>query len=482
MEEKQLSDRLNLNWAIVVVVAIGLAARLYNLNYQSLWYDELHSMVASGPEKSIASIIEYCKVDQPPFSFLYLHFVFKIFAYEDWVGRLACTLVGVAAIPVMYLLGREFGNRDVGLFAALLSSINYFHIYHSQEVRFYSMSFLLSALSFLYFIRAAKDKRILNFALYVIFTSALLYTHYFGMFVFGSQCVIFLFLLFYQGWNRRFLLLGLLSGCLTAASFIPWLPTVFRDLEITSYWVGTPAITFILEYFYIYTGEDEVAVAILGLLVFLSIRHFRSTPAIFGNSAPPSGWVLLLWIGLCYLVPYIRSITSAPILLPRYTIVLLPAWLIVFGIGWSSLKSTRLKYVVLFVLCLSATINILLVKKHYRRVRKDQFREASEFVIRKNVEKWPVYAPLAWHYNFYFKDERIKVLPIDGIVYAPLDHFWMLQGHFSDEEKAAMMKSMDPYFEVVHHEKFYSADAILMKKRTGFRSPANWHNAAMPHE
>ncbi len=125
------------------IVVIGIALRFYNLNFQSLWYDELHSIIPTDPNNSLLSVIEYCKSDQPPAFFIYLYYFFHLFGYSEVVGRVASALIGVMAIPLMYFLGKEVKGQAVGLFAALLTCLNYMHIYYSQELRFYSMAFLL---------------------------------------------------------------------------------------------------------------------------------------------------------------------------------------------------------------------------------------------------------------------------------------------------------------------------------------------------
>ena len=90
--------------------------------------DELYSIVPAAPENSIRSIVEYSKGDQPPFFFLYIHYAFKFFGYNELVGRMACAFLGILGILAMYLLGKECSNKMTGLFASLLTAINYFHI------------------------------------------------------------------------------------------------------------------------------------------------------------------------------------------------------------------------------------------------------------------------------------------------------------------------------------------------------------------
>jgi uncharacterized membrane protein len=91
----------------------------------------------------------------------------------------------------MFFLGREFKNASVGLYAAFITAINYFHLYYSQEVRFYGLLFLLTALSYSFFLKAYKTTRLPYFSLYALCGIGLVYTHYYGMFVLFIQFLTF---------------------------------------------------------------------------------------------------------------------------------------------------------------------------------------------------------------------------------------------------------------------------------------------------
>src|SRR5688500_14378417 len=98
-------------FALILITLTGSALRLYDLTYQSLWYDELHTVFRSIPEKnSIQSILDYAEtsaVDQPPVFFLFTYFTFEVFGESEWVVRFGSAVLGILAIPIMFFLGRE---------------------------------------------------------------------------------------------------------------------------------------------------------------------------------------------------------------------------------------------------------------------------------------------------------------------------------------------------------------------------------------
>lgn len=224
---EKVEDWIDRNTAYLIFGIILFAAviRIYHLDYQSLWLDELYSIIPADPQKLLSSIIETSKHDQPPFFYLYLHYVFTLFGYNEYVGRLACTFVGMLGIVAIYFLGNECHGKSVGLFASFLTAVSFFHVYYSQELRFYTMTFLLSALSYLFFIRAFKNDRIPDFIFYSVSTVLLLYTHFYGIIIFVSQAIIFLILLRYRR-DSRFIVYSVLSGIVIALAFIPWLSVI----------------------------------------------------------------------------------------------------------------------------------------------------------------------------------------------------------------------------------------------------------------
>jgi mannosyltransferase len=444
------------------ILILSFLLRFYHIDYQSLWLDELFSIVPTDPQVSLSSIIEYCKSDQPPLFFIYLHYAFKLFTYSELVGRMACALMGLLGILSIYFLGKECQGKTAGLLASFLTGINYFHIYYSQELRFYGMAFLFATLSYLFFIRAFKRNNVFDFLGYSIFTICLLYTQYFGLIIFGTQGLSFLFLLFYKR-NLKFILLSITSGIIILLAFIPWIPVIMNDMSADLGWIKSPEPFFVAQYFYDYTGKDAVTT-----LVFLVFIYFFVKPLVKGSISKEARLiylVLIIWIAFSYLVPYVRSVIFSPMLNNRYTIVTLPAWLIVFAIGWDQIRNMRWKYSLPLILLLSFLVNMTFFKKHYTRIQKSQFREASEIVLSRNKSHYPIYSSLPWHYNFYFRKSEDKVMDLNKVAVSHVEKFWLLQAHFSENQMEDEVTNLRENFSVIEKHPLYEANAILMGRK-----------------
>ena len=141
---------------ISIILVLGLALRLICINKpDGLWNDEYVSwMISATPftHGFFDAIKSQCHM---PFYYLYLKFFMAIFGQSDLVLRLTSTFAGILSIIIMYFVGKE-KDEKTGILCAGFSAISSFLIYYSQEVRFYSVLFLFSALSLLYILKSIK--------------------------------------------------------------------------------------------------------------------------------------------------------------------------------------------------------------------------------------------------------------------------------------------------------------------------------------
>jgi 4-amino-4-deoxy-L-arabinose transferase-like glycosyltransferase len=465
---------------LLAIVLVATFLRLYKLDFKSMWIDELYSVGPTNPANQIDFIINYCKSDQPPLYFLLLHYWFKAFAYTSFFARLLSVFIGILGVIAMYFLGKEIKNKQVGLMASFLVSINYFAIYYSQEARFYSLLFLLTVISFIFFIRSLKYKTLGNYIGYVFSTSALLYTQYFGILIFLIQGVVFLIFVYLFKEKIKFISTGILLAVLISASFLPWIPTILYDLTISSYWIEKPEPYFFLVFYYLYWDRDIVVSTTLLIVAFPYIRYYfilwRQKE--YKKFEIMVGSLLFSWILLSYAIPYCKSLFSTPILIPRYTIITLPAIFLAMAMGFDLLTKIIIKSIVITILILSVGINLFIVKDHYQRIDKAQWREAAQIVKDRHEPGTLVYSNQEWWYNFYFYNTQppIKVI---GNYPAGNPHelqffieqvknenqFWLLSGEGMEGLTKDQMEFALSNFNVKEKHAFFGSSAILFDRK-----------------
>ncbi|HZB45808.1 MAG TPA: glycosyltransferase family 39 protein, partial [Pyrinomonadaceae bacterium] len=140
--------------ALLLVVALYVAARLWRLDATCLWFDELFGVHAA--RHTWGGMLRFVAADliHPPLFYALL----KIWVAAGgesllWL-RLFPALTSFAAIVPFLLLARELrlGAKEVTP-ALLLLAANGYLIKYAQEVRMYSLLLLLALTSFWMFVR-----------------------------------------------------------------------------------------------------------------------------------------------------------------------------------------------------------------------------------------------------------------------------------------------------------------------------------------
>jgi uncharacterized membrane protein len=126
------------------ITILGAFLRLYHLGYKPLWLDEAFFYWLSY-SNTVQGVITQSAVtvNTPPLFLLLLHFIMKIGDSEVILRLLPC-LGGIASIPAMYFLSRQFIDRYPAYLTALIVAIAPTQIEFSQQVREYSLTFFIS--------------------------------------------------------------------------------------------------------------------------------------------------------------------------------------------------------------------------------------------------------------------------------------------------------------------------------------------------
>ncbi|MEE8162502.1 MAG: glycosyltransferase family 39 protein [Anaerolineae bacterium] len=246
--------------AVIAIIILAFALRIYRLDHQSIWYDEGVSIYFAN--QSLKDLIAGVSTDNhPPLHFFTLHFWLKLAGQSEFSVRFLSLISGVLSVPLLFKLGRELFNQRVGLLAAFLLSISPFHVWFSQEGRMYTLAALLGLVSVYTFVllfrkgasKAPRSTRLLRLSSvqgylwlsYVVIGTLGLYTHYYVAFVILFENTAFL-----AQWVLRRtrgsknhglarLRTWLLAQLCIALLFLPWARFVAtRYAADATYWEG----------------------------------------------------------------------------------------------------------------------------------------------------------------------------------------------------------------------------------------------------
>ncbi|MGH7579603.1 MAG: glycosyltransferase family 39 protein, partial [Gemmatimonadales bacterium] len=202
--------------ALVIVIAVGLGIRLFRLDFQSLWLDEV--LTVQSAALPISRIVFDPEVDRnfPPLHGMLVHLFVRLLGASEIAVRLPSVLAGTISIPLIFGVARFWLGPAVGLLTAALLAISPMHVWYSQEARPYAV-FIALALAAVWFAqRLLRRPADLSSQIgFVLSASATLYCHLLAI-PFLLFLALYLLLSTPPAGRRRALLLFGIIGVLTA--------------------------------------------------------------------------------------------------------------------------------------------------------------------------------------------------------------------------------------------------------------------------
>ncbi len=430
--------------ALVVLLAAGL--RFHDLDRTSLWLDEAVSwQQASKP--FLEMIAATARDNYPPLHNIILHVTIALFGDGETALRAPSALLGVANVYVLYLLGSALWDRTTGLIAALLLTVSGFHVWYSTEARMYALLAFTATLFVLTVVYATRRPNWLTLTGCAAAGTALLYSHVYGSFVFaGVNIVILTALLLPSHWLAVDWKGWVVAQAIPVLLFLPWALILWGRARhvMEGFWVPEPTAGFLLQQALEFAGL--LSLGPLSIFAGLSLLNLAAFFPRFwrreGTSGPTKAkswlradWqnaILMGWLVAPISCAYLISVIGQPILVDKYLICALPAFLLLAARGLRSFNfSIPTTVVILGIVVLTAVPDLLY--DMFLRARDDNRAAAQEFSIRylpsDRVFFIPSYADIPFQYYFrrpladsrgYKKSGDVSPIDLNS------DRFWLI--------------------------------------------------------
>lgn len=214
---------------VVGLTVVGAVLRLLTLGTRSFWLDETTAVRQAS--WTVPQIIQLMADNvHPPFFHVLLHYWILVFGKSEIAVRAFPVTWGIAAIPLVYWVGRNIYDRRVGVIATAIVALAPYYIWYSQEARMYTMMLVFALLSVLFMWKAMASNRVGWWIGYSLATAAGLMTQYFFFFLVLGQAIYFL--LFKVARKESELAE---AGTRRMAWSRPW--GIFRDVPETTGWL-----------------------------------------------------------------------------------------------------------------------------------------------------------------------------------------------------------------------------------------------------
>jgi 4-amino-4-deoxy-L-arabinose transferase-like glycosyltransferase len=358
----------NARRALIGLVVLAAALRFWRIGHQSLWLDEVFT--ANLVDEDLWGMLKGVReTESTPHLYYVLAWVWaRIVGDGEAALRSLPALFGIASVPVAYLAARELFKPGAALIAAALVAVNPWFVWYSQEARSYALLMLVATAALLFFLRALRTRSPRDLALWALFASLAVLTHYFAAFLVGAEALWLL-------WTLRNRAAAAATGALLATG-LAVAPlaisqrgeghTAFiEDIALKTRVVDLPK-RFV-------TGELGTPTPLIGplagALVLLGLVY-----ALWAAPGSAKARALAALAAVSVAVPIALDLLGLDLLLPRNAIAAYVPLAIVLGFGFAASRTGVAAGALLAGIMLAVTIQISLNSD----LQRDDWRAAAE--------------------------------------------------------------------------------------------------------
>ena len=399
---------------LISILVISLLLRIYRLDFQSLWMDEIYTMNVSNPSSSFATI--YNEVNNregfPYFYFFFLKLLFSVFGYTSVIARMLSVVAGIASIILLYKITEKIVSKNAGLIVAALVCFNQYHIYISQDARPYTLYLTATLLVYYRMWAYLENKSLKNAVFYGLAAGLLLNTNFFGFINLFCQAVFISYHLLQTKTTLSKVLLSqfALIGGIALILFLPNYQKFILLFGKGEFWVPKPTSeSFTLMLKEIYGNSEFLLFIYTAIFYFLLAVIFSKKGNIRSSKSIYSTVFLLFWMFPFLMFLLVKSYGGISLILTRYFTSLYPVIFIFIAWGIAEIKSKTLQITTLSIISMFSLITLFYEKNYYGVPSKAQFREASNTVLNNNTKKHNIYTSQKYWFDYYFNNKGMKL-------------------------------------------------------------------------
>jgi uncharacterized membrane protein len=377
---------------IFILLVLGATFRLYNINFDNLWIDEILSFWISNPDFDFKeSYLNHKSIEHTPFLFNFIiKFFFTIFGYDINLARIIPCIFSIRGILSVTYLSKLLAKKNAYIFSAFLISFNIFLINYSQELRVYSTLFFFINISLIFFYKSYENDNKINHSIFIIVTLFSIFLHPFAIILYITYCLYtFLLLLNSKIENKTIFVSRVIILLFSILYYIFY----FQDSLLlgslkSPTWISQPELKFFTNfYFSKFFGSRLVGLFFLITLIFLSFKHFSKIIRLEKIT------LIFIFLILSYMIPLVYTYMIQPILISRYIIFVLIPIIILISHFTFELENNKIKFYIIFALCLFTLSNFVTeqtFKQFYkdRRIYKPEFVKSLKIITDSNNKNY----------------------------------------------------------------------------------------------
>jgi 4-amino-4-deoxy-L-arabinose transferase-like glycosyltransferase len=355
---------------LALITLLAVALRLYKLGDWSFWGDEIYTIRDAKNAITNPGI----KALSPMLTGLTLEWL----GTSEWSARLVSALIGAVSIPLLFWPVRKIFTPGIALLSCLLFALSPWHLYWSQNARFYTSMLLLYTLALFAFYFWLEENRFRYLVAFFVFLGLAMLERMSALFIVPVLGIYVLALLVLPipkpaGLTLRNLLILIVPGALLMIfligprldgllNFIPQLGRINNN----PFWIVAGVV------FYV-----TIPVILLGTAGIVVLLMQRSRSALLLGSA---AIVPIITMAIISMVSYSAN---------RYAFITLSSWLVLAGVAAVQLVSaskTKLVAVSILLLLMLEPLSQNFLYYRYQNGNRDDWKGAIALVERHRQE------------------------------------------------------------------------------------------------
>ena len=345
-----------------VIMLMATVLRLWKLGQVPFMHDEFSALLRTHFDSFHNFIQQGVMPDSHPIgveAFLWLWV--RIFGWSEFWVKLPFALMGIGSVYLIYLIGRQWFNRKVGLFSAAFFAVSQFTVFYSQLARPYSagLFFVLLMTYFWHKVVFGTKTTTRDYVGFALSAWACSLIQYFSI---AQAGLIFLTGLIFLPKERR--KVYWISGIAAVLLFAPTLPIFYQQLFVSGSiggWLSVPTSTFLTDFIQYTMNYSMLFMFAVGIVILL--------PLILGKRTKqnlPLRWAGLAWFVIIFAIAFIYSLKRELILQHSTLIFSYPFVIIVaFSLFGTRTLSPRQTILVVAVLLFAGTSSLIMERRHF---------------------------------------------------------------------------------------------------------------------
>ena len=380
-----------------VIMVVAAVLRLWKLGQVPFMHDEFSALLRTRFDNFHDFIQQGVMPDSHPIGVqLFLWGWVRLFGWSELWVKLPFVLMGIGSIYLIYIIGRQWFNRKVGLFSAAFFAVSQFTVFYSQLARPYSAGLFFVLLMTVFWHKVVFEPKTPTKGTYVGLALSAWACSLMQYFSIAQAGLIFLTGLFFLPKERR--KAYWLSGIAAVVLFAPTLPIFWQQLFVSGSiggWLSAPKATFLTDFIQYTMNYSMLFMFAVGIIILL--------PLILGkrdHRNQPLRWAGLAWFVIIFAIAFVYSLYREPILqhstlIFSYPFVIIVAFSLFKSRTLSSWQTALVVAVILFV----GMASLIMERRHYdlmyhqgfdqiaaeMQQDKDQYGDKIQFATRTEI-------------------------------------------------------------------------------------------------